>query len=614
MRSNWYVFCWNTLSRFPFQEDFEMFKKMLLFYCAVMVLWMLSCAPSGEEPAEEGVQGVSPVSSVKPAPPEVTPTPAPDSSQPPQLLANSTVTTLAIGAEAQITVSGGTPPYTYTVTSGGGSVGSSGLYTAPWFVGSVAVRVTDAAGVVSEAPINVVQRERIVNGGAEGGEGFTCAILDDSSVKCWGVNNYGQLGLGDTQHRGDQTGEMGDVLLRVNLGTGRTAKAITAGFEHACALLDDNSVKCWGRNYFGQLGLGDTQDRGDQADELGDNPSWKAVDFGTGRTAKAITAGAYFNCALLDDNSVKCWGDNHSGALGIGDYTLFANYWWESSHVTNVGDEPNEMGDNPSWKAVDFGTGRTAKAITAGSNHACAILDDSSVKCWGRNDYGQLGRGDTEQIGDQAGELGDNPGFKAVNLGPTLKAKAITAGKYYTCALLDNDDIKCWGDNRYGALGIGDTNHRGDNAGEMGDALPRVDFEIGLKAKAISAGKYHHTCALLDDNSVKCWGYNGYGDLGLGTTASIGDAQGEIAQQAPVDLGREFVSGVVRMYGAKAIAVGGDHSCALLDTTGALKCWGRNNNGELGIGNTQRRGAGDSYDMGNNLPKVELGTDRAVHR
>jgi len=539
MRSNWYVFCWNTLSRFPFQEDFEMFKKMLLFYCAVMVLWMLSCAPSGEEPAEEGVQGVSPVSSVKPAPPEVTPTPAPDSSQPPQLLANSTVTTLAIGAEAQITVSGGTPPYTYTVTSGGGSVGSSGLYTAPWFVGSVAVRVTDAAGVVSEAPINVVQRERIVNGGAEGGEGFTCAILDDSSVKCWGVNNYGQLGLGDTQHRGDQTGEMGDVLLRVNLGTGRTAKAITAGFEHACALLDDNSVKCWGRNYFGQLGLGDTQDRGDQADELGDNPS---------------------------------------------------------------------------WKAVDFGTGRTAKAITAGSNHACAILDDSSVKCWGRNDYGQLGRGDTEQIGDQAGELGDNPGFKAVNLGPTLKAKAITAGKYYTCALLDNDDIKCWGDNRYGALGIGDTNHRGDNAGEMGDALPRVDFGIGLKAKAISAGKYHHTCALLDDNSVKCWGYNGYGDLGLGTTASIGDAQGEIAQQAPVDLGREFVSGVVRMYGAKAIAVGGDHSCALLDTTGALKCWGRNNNGELGIGNTQRRGAGDSYDMGNNLPKVELGTDRAVHR
>jgi alpha-tubulin suppressor-like RCC1 family protein len=99
----------------------------------------------------------------------------------------------------------------------------------------------------------------------------TCALLDNGSVKCWGRNSFGQLGLGDTNHRGNGAGQMGDNLLVVGLGNGRTATSIRAGGFHTCALLDNGSVKCWGRNSFGQLGLGDTNHRGNGAGEMGDN-------------------------------------------------------------------------------------------------------------------------------------------------------------------------------------------------------------------------------------------------------------------------------------------------------------------------------------------------------
>lgn len=99
---------------------------------------------------------------------------------------------------------------------------------------------------------------------------FTCALLEDGRVKCWGYNGFGALGAGDTVQRGDEPGELGDRLPTVGLGTGRAATRITAGYAHACALLDDGTVRCWGSNTAGQLGVGDTDDRGDEPGELGD--------------------------------------------------------------------------------------------------------------------------------------------------------------------------------------------------------------------------------------------------------------------------------------------------------------------------------------------------------
>jgi alpha-tubulin suppressor-like RCC1 family protein len=235
-----------------------------------------------------------------------------------------------------------------------------------------------------------------------GGSNHTCAILDNASLKCWGLNSTGQLGLGDTADRGDNAGEMGDNLPAIDLGSGRSvvqvAPSSSPSFSHTCALLDNGSVKCWGYNSSGQLGLGDTVNRGDNAGEMGDN--LPAVNLGAGRSAVSIAVGSIFSCALLDDGRVKCWGSNTNGYLGAGD-------------TANRGDNADEMGDN--LPAIDLGAGRTAVAIAAGPNHACAILDNASLKCWGFNSSGQLGQGDTNSRGDNVGEMGDN--LPAVDLG-----------------------------------------------------------------------------------------------------------------------------------------------------------------------------------------------------
>ncbi len=129
------------------------------------------------------------------------------------------------------------------------------------------------------------------------------------------------------------------------------------------------------------------------------------------------------------------------------------------------------MGD--ALPAVSLGTGRTAKAIVAGSFHTCALLDNDIVKCWGFNAIGSLGLGDWAHRGNGPGEMGD--ALPVVNLGTGRTAKIVVAG-LHTCALLDNDTLKCWGDNSRGLLGLGDTQYRGDGPGEMGDALPVVDL------------------------------------------------------------------------------------------------------------------------------------------
>jgi alpha-tubulin suppressor-like RCC1 family protein len=414
------------------------------------------------------------------------------------------------------------------------------------------------------------------------GNFHSCALLDNSTVKCWGFNNAGQLGLGDTTNRGDAPGEMGDNLSAVDLGAGRTATAINAHSFQSCVLLDNGTVKCWGRNAYGQLGVGDIDNRGDGPGEMGNN--LPAVDLGTGRTATAVVAGSDHSCALLDDRTVKCWGGNLFGQLGVGD-------------ITDRGDGPGEMGNN--LPAVDLGTGRTATAISAGLLHSCALLDNDIVKCWGSNVSGELGQGDIASRGDATGEMGNN--LAAVNLGTGRTATAITAGNFYTCALLDNGTVKCWGYNSYGQLGQGDTTNRGDGAGEMGNNLPVVDLGTAGAAQAVAAGGYH-TCGLLEGGAVKCWGDNGFGQLGLSDTNNRGDGPGEMRDNLPaVDLGSRR---------ATAIAAGNAHSCALLDI-GTVKCWGNNFYGQLGLGDTSDRGDTPG-EMGNNLPTVNLGAGRTA--
>src|SRR5262249_42554665 len=156
--------------------------------------------------------------------------------------------------------------------------------------------------------------------------------LDNGRVKCWGGNFEGSLGLGNNQPHGTQPSEMGDGLPYVDLGTGRTAKAIAAGHEHTCVLLDNDKVKCWGEGTRGALGLGTNKSRGDDPNEMGDTLPY--VDLGTGRTAKSIAAGGSATCAILDNDVLKCWGAGSDGELGV------------PTGTGNLGDSPNEMGDN----------------------------------------------------------------------------------------------------------------------------------------------------------------------------------------------------------------------------------------------------------------------------
>jgi E3 ubiquitin-protein ligase HERC3 len=157
------------------------------------------------------------------------------------------------------------------------------------------------------------------------------------------------------------------------------------------------------------------------------------------------------------------------------------------------------------------------------------------VKCWGLNNFGQLGLGDAASRGDNAGEMGD--ALPAVDLGTNLVAVALATGAYHTCVVTNFSRIKCWGSNQYGQLGLGDIDARGDNAGEMGDALPNIDigtikFKLITLATGVTAGD-SHTCARTTSGTVKCWGGNDFGQLGQGNTDHRGDNPGEMGTALP---------------------------------------------------------------------------------
>jgi len=347
----------------------------------------------------------------------------------------------------------------------------------------------------------------------------SCAILDDRSLKCWGYNETGALGQGDFHDRGDKPGEMGDALLPVDLGSGRVAVAVSvsAGSSAVCAILDDASLKCWGSNSNGLLGLGDEVYRGVAPGQMGD--ALPRVDLGSGRTVRNVSVGSLRACAILDDASVKCWGYNTLGLLGLGD-------------TKHRGDDMGEMGN--ALAAVSLGSGSLGAQVSVGSFHTCARFQSGAVKCWGDGAFGELGLGDGKRRGQDLTEMGDALPFVDWGAGA---ATQISAGLWYTCALMSSGAVKCWGDVRQLGLGESAIEGRGDDPGEMGDALPAVNLGTGRFAKLISAGN-QHSCALLDDGTVKCWGTNQHGQLGLGDREMRGDDPGEMGDALPaVDLG-----------------------------------------------------------------------------
>ncbi len=385
----------------------------------------------------------------------------------------------------------------------------------------------------------------------------TCALVA-GKLKCWGRGERGITGQGHTNSIGDNPQEMGDNLPAVELGTGEVVASFSGNYRHVCALLATGSLKCWGRNDDGQLGLEDSDDRGDDADEMGDN--LPAINFGCGRSVKSVATGrgGAFSCAVLDDGSVKCWGNNRYGQLGQG-------------HSDFIGDNPREMGDN--LPAIDLGTGRTALSVAVGNTFVCALLDDKTVKCWGSVINGQ-------PVGDGAGEMGDN--LPTIDLKSDSLPMAIGAGVGYACVLFEDEQVSCWLTDRARAYAV-----EALNVGE------------GRKVKKLSVGG-HHGCVILDNDALQCWGKNAFGQLGRGNTYDAGNINGSVDSWGnnlvTVDVGAGRV--------AETVVAGSYHTCAILDDD-SLKCWGANYAGQLGLGHTDKLGD-EENEMGDDLPALDI--------
>jgi alpha-tubulin suppressor-like RCC1 family protein len=375
-------------------------------------------------------------------------------------------------------------------------------------VAATALVISSASPIVADMNETAVGSENFsAQASITAGRNHTCALLSTGAVKCWGSNSNGQLGDGTTTDRKTPTDVSG-------LSSGVTA--ITTGRNHTCALRATGAVECWGYNFEGRLGDGTTTDRKTPTDVSG---------LSSGVTA--ITAGTRHTCALLGTGAVTCWGDNSVGQLGNGTTT-----------------------DQLTPTAVT-GLSSDVTAITAGTEHTCALLATGAVHCWGNNASGQLGNGNTTD------QLTPTP-----VTGLSSDGTAISAGHHHTCALLATGAAHCWGYNAYGQLGNNSTANR---------LTPTAVTGLSGGVTAITAETFH-TCALLATGAVECWGYNGYGQLGDNTTSNR--------------LTPTAVTGL--SSGVTAITAGRWHTCALL-ATGALKCWGDNTYGHLGDNTTTHR-------------------------
>ena len=363
----------------------------------------------------------------------------------------------------------------------------------------------ESACTGSQAGYSVPVLTQVTTGGYH-----TCTILDDGSISCWGDNSNGQLG--------DGTRTPQSTPSKVTLPLGRKAIDVSAGSYHTCAVLDDGSAKCWGDNGAGQLGDGTTVQRLIGA----------SVNLGAGRTAVSISAGGSHTCAILDDESVKCWGDNSNGQLGDGTIT---------DRVVPV--------------SADLGDSVGALSITAGAYHTCAIMDDRKVKCWGDNWHGQIGDGG----------LDDSLSPTEIDIPSNSSAVTIDGGSFHTCVGMNDGSMFCWGNNGYGQFGNGNSQ---STTSPTGVALIETQSPT-----QVSMGSYH-SCALFDDGNVSCWGGNSEGQVGDGTQSDR-----VVPTPVSIPLGKKALS----------ISVGQRHSCAILDDA-TLKCWGLNSDGQLGDGSS----------------------------
>jgi len=333
----------------------------------------------------------------------------------------------------------------------------------------------------------------------------TCAVTSKGAARCWGANEYGQLGNNSTTDSSTPVGVY---------GLGSKVKNITSGYLHSCALTTNGRVWCWGNNTYGQLGNNSTT-----------NSARPVAVAGLGRGVRAIDAGWFDTCAITARGAVKCWGNNSYGQLGNNTTTssltpvqvhgltrgakaVSASYF-HTCAITAKGaakcwgnNSWGELGDNTANESAKpvgvYGLNKRVKQISAGYTSTCAVTTKGAAKCWGSNLYGQLGDNSTTTTGKPVNVHGLGSGIKSVK-----------AGGYHACALTTAGGVRCWGLNDEGQLGDNSTI----------SSLKPVVVATADKMRVITSG-FEHTCAMTAQRAITCWGYNQRGQLGDNSTAN----------------------------------------------------------------------------------------------
>ena len=338
------------------------------------------------------------------------------------------------------------------------------------------------------------------------GDDHTCAVTPAGGVKCWGLNDYGQLGMGTQDNKSTPV----DVL-----GLTSGVATVWAGGQHTCALTTAGGLKCWGRNSYGQLGNGAT---------AAVKASPVAVQ-GLASGVAMVRTGWAHTCAVTSAGGLKCWGRDNYGQLG------------DSATLANM-----------SAPADVLGLTAGVASVGLGANHSCAVTAAGGVKCWGQNSVGQLGDNTYTNKPTPVGVVGLTSGVKSVE-----------GGFVHTCAVTTAGGVKCWGDHSVGQLGTGQP---------LVESVVPVDVP-GLTGGVVSlsAGDSHN-CVVTTAGRMKCWGSNDMGQLGIVGAPAV--------QPDPLD--------VPGLQGVSAVDAGWGHTCAVASSS--AKCWGFNDYGQLGNNST----------------------------
>jgi len=327
------------------------------------------------------------------------------------------------------------------------------------------------------------------------GQSHVCALFVSGNIKCWGKNNFGQLGTADIVSAGH--GVRASDRPNVNIGA-NTATAIFAGADKTCAILLNGELLCWGYQYWGGFGLGSPFGGGYN---IGDNEAIypNGVVNLSGKTPIKVSVTTFNMCIVFSDNTISCTGSNTYGQIGI------------SSTI-------NQSTLVPAFNPSDINNPSPVIDIETAGYVNCATLQNGKIKCWGANS-GRLGTASTAHIGDN--ELPNSlPDFE---FEPGVKVLNVSSNGQQTCAVLENGNLYCWGIQSIllargitPYVDIGDDELASTNQINLGGTFAH-DTIVGL----------YHACALLSNGEVRCWGANSgnvsNGSLGLAAWIFIGD-------------------------------------------------------------------------------------------